>query len=143
MKLNRYLNQLPKQTGNVLEIDQDINMNWVGVKDSWELVVGTSLMDAIDTDYWTLVSLFGQPEVVSGTTGDGKVQVQWVIKTPYGIATIYDWKEYVDPTKVTDWHIGGKDNLVSDFIINRIECYELAVEKAKEYADDAKGTKVF
>ena len=66
------------------------------------------LQGYITANYRELVAIFGEPE-----TGDGyKVQAEWSLKFEDGTyATIYDWKESMDPEYVTDWHIGGQSNM--------------------------------
>ena len=68
--------------------------------------IGTSYRGEINTDYDTLVELFGEPLL-----GDGyKVQAEWDIIFEDGlVATVYDWKDDLLPLGVTCWHIGGKD----------------------------------
>lgn len=75
----------------------------------------TCRQSEIDVSYKDIVKVFGKETL----NGDGyKVQAEWHIFTPDGIATIYDYKEGkcyngkdgISKTKVRDWHIGG-DNL--------------------------------
>lgn len=79
---------------------------------------GTSLQGFIESDYATLVQLFGDPD-----PGDGyKTQVDWAFELydeNFGnvIVTIYDWKQgegYVGPggkrpEEITVWNVGGRD----------------------------------
>ena len=79
---------------------------------------GTSLQGFIESDYDTLVRLFGDPD-----PGDGyKTQVDWAFELydeNFGnvIVTIYDWKQgegYVGPggkrpEEITVWNVGGRD----------------------------------
>jgi len=68
-------------------------------------ICGTSLQGTINTSYDRLVSLFGEPIT---RFGDDKVQVEWAVKFDDGtLATIYDSKEDENPSRVTEWHIGG------------------------------------
>ena len=81
---------------------------------------GTCLQGHIETTYKKLKSIFGTP-----FKGDGyKIQAEWFISTPDGIATIYDYKEGknycgkdgISKTEVTNWHIGGHKPEVAEWI---------------------------
>jgi len=74
---------------------------------------GTSLKGSIDESYERLVEVFGEP---NGFGDDLKVRCEWVINTPSGVATIYDWKDIVDVEDVRDWHIGGKTSDVVEWV---------------------------
>lgn len=79
---------------------------------------GTSLQGFIESDYATLVQLFGDPD-----PGDGyKTQVDWAFELydeNFGdvTVTIYDWKQgegYVGPggkrpEEITVWNVGGRN----------------------------------
>ncbi len=87
---------------------------------------GTSLQGEMDVTYKKLVSVFGKETY----DGDGyKVQAEWVVMTPCGIATIYDYKQGkayngradgIPKTKVTEWHIGGNTEAVVGYVIGAI-----------------------
>lgn len=89
---------------------------------------GTCYQGSVDVDFDTICAVFGRP-----SRGDGyKVQREWVIMTPKGIATIYDWKEgscYLGRgkgthwTKVRDWHIGGNTPDVVEEIKAALKSY--------------------
>lgn len=68
---------------------------------------GTSYKGCIEATFDELVATFGNP----GREGDpDKIRAQWVVDTPSGIATIYDWKQYdIAIEDVIHWHIGGHD----------------------------------
>lgn len=72
-----------------------------------EETFGAGRRGVIRCSYDSLVLAFGEPHY--GPTADGKVQVQWAFKYEDQIITIYDYKEEYPVTKVTDWHIGGKN----------------------------------
>jgi hypothetical protein len=83
---------------------------------------GTSLVDGIIATYEELVHTFGEPN----SENDGyKTDAEWVIDTPSGVATIYNYKsghnylgrDGLDVWDITDWHIGGNDASVRDWII--------------------------
>lgn len=79
--------------------------------------VGTCLQDYVDTTYANIVDTFGPPNA----PGDGhKVDAEWTLMTPAGIATIYNYKSghnYLGAAgtpveQITTWHIGGADYAV-------------------------------
>ena len=57
-----------------------------------------------------------------------KVQAEWVIMTPCGKATIYDYKQGknyngsdgVAKTKVTEWHIGAENEKPVGYIVGAL-----------------------
>jgi hypothetical protein len=63
----------------------------------------------IQTSYAALVKLFGEPN----SEGDQyKVYREWILQADNGdVATIYDWKEGLDPAQhplhVISWHLGA------------------------------------
>jgi len=89
-------------------------------------VNGTHLQGYIETTYARLVEVFGKPHF----EGDGyKVDAEWVLETPAGVATIYNYKDGKNyngedgtPTElITDWHIGGHKEDVVAHIIRAVE----------------------
>lgn len=73
---------------------------------------GTHLQGYVTTTFDRLVATFGRP-TYSDPSGSDKVQYEWVLQTPAGIATVYDYKNYgIDARTVTDWHVGGHDGSV-------------------------------
>lgn len=85
---------------------------------------GTSLQGYIDISYERLVQMLGQPEA-----GDEyKVDAEWIVRFDDGtVATIYNWKdgknyngdEGLDVEQITDWHIGGFNNMAV-FKVNQL-----------------------
>tara|TARA_E500000331_G_C16984131_1_gene594857 strand:+ start:270 stop:515 length:246 start_codon:yes stop_codon:yes gene_type:complete len=75
----------------------------------------------VKTSYGELLNIFGKPSC--GESGDGKVQVEWVIMFKDGrLCTIYDWKEYDTPVEsVIQWHLGGHDSVGPNRIKEIIE----------------------
>lgn len=74
---------------------------------------GTSFRGYVQATYQDLVATFGLPSM----NGDGdKIDAEWIIDTPHGIATIYNYKDgktYLGESGVAveqiyEWHIGGK-----------------------------------
>ena len=54
---------------------------------------GTGLAGHVNATYNQLVDVLGKP-TFDEPSGDGKVQVEWVVKFKDDIFTIYDWKTY-------------------------------------------------
>ena len=80
-----------------------------------EEAVGTSLQGYMEANFSDLVRVFGAPS--KWGSGDGKIQAEWIYKTPYGVATIYDYKEYDNYLdNVTLWHLGGKDTQATEYL---------------------------
>jgi len=77
-----------------------------------ELVNGTSYQGLINATFDSMVQVFGAPQYWGGD----KTQCEWELRTPEGVATIYDWKEYRKPRNVTQWHVGGKSSAVAEFV---------------------------
>jgi len=72
--------------------------------------------------YFKIKEVFGIP---SSNGDDYKTDAEWYIETPAGIATLYNYKdgknynedgEGLPTSKITDWHIGGKDDRVVEYI---------------------------
>lgn len=86
---------------------------------------GTSLQGYINVDYKKLVEVFGEP---NGEDDGYKVDSEWIIFTLAGVATIYNYKdgknylgeEGLEVEEITDWHIGGKDKEVVEWITRAI-----------------------
>lgn len=77
-------------------------------------------------NYHDLVEIFGQP---NGCGDNYKVTTQWILRTPAGVATIYDWKQTVkyDPSygyntkyDLCEWNIGGTDKSVIKYVIEKV-----------------------
>ena len=92
---------------------------------------GGHLQDEIDISYKELVEIFGQPG-----EGDGyKIECEWTIKTPKGVASIYDYKEGKTyngadgtlKTQIRNWHIGGNNEQVAQYIIGAIQKHNSGV----------------
>lgn len=66
----------------------------------------SQLMGYVETTYDALVQTFGEP----ANDGDGyKTRAEWILRTPAGVAKVYDYKDDADVRDVTDWHVGGTD----------------------------------
>ena len=101
-----------------------INRNWEVERNERPSsnTIGTHLQDCVGVSYQELIDTFGEP---SGTPDEYKIQAQWVIETPDGVATIYDWKmgdcyngkgQGIPVYEVIDWHIGGHTEAVVQWI---------------------------
>jgi len=84
----------------------------------------TWYLGAIDISYRELVKKFGEPT----TDGDGyKVDAEWILVFDDGeVATLYNYKDGVNyngsrhgipKTKIRDWHIGGREKVVIDRVV--------------------------
>jgi hypothetical protein len=88
---------------------------------SHETANGTWLQGYIETTYARLVSVFGTETHINP---DSKVDAEWMIMTPAGVATIYNYKngenyrgEYgINKTDISEWNIGGKNEEVVNWI---------------------------
>ena len=83
------------------------------IDDIYTRITGTHLVGLINANFAELVKVFGAP-----TFHDhhDKSQVEWVVNTPMGIATIYDYKDWQAPQNITVWHIGGHDQTVAEYV---------------------------
>lgn len=82
---------------------------WVKKRD------GTSFRGYVLSTYKQLRQAFGEPT----SRGDGyKIDVEWIIDTPHGVATIYNYKngraymgeKGLSLDQIFEWHVGGKNN---------------------------------
>jgi len=67
------------------------------------------------TRYEDIVRVFGQPQL--GRSLDGKIKAEWVGRINGLVFTIYDYKSSVEPDQNTDWHVGGKYNIVAQLVV--------------------------
>lgn len=91
-------------------------------------LTGTSLQGEMVVEYDILVKMFGR----QNTKNDGyKVDAEWLLWTPFGVATIYNYKDgknYLGkgglPIKsITDWHIGGHNKNAAIIVKTAIEAF--------------------
>jgi len=83
---------------------------------------GTSLIETIEASYQKLVDTFGKPNV--DDFDNYKSDAEWLIFTPNGVATIYNYKdgknylgkEGLEVEEITNWHIGGHNEAVVGWI---------------------------
>ncbi len=74
---------------------------------------GTSFKGYVLATYQDLVDTFGSPT----NNGDNhKVDAEWIVQTPHGIATVYNYKDGkaylgesgLNAEQICEWHVGGK-----------------------------------
>jgi hypothetical protein len=80
-------------------------------------IAGTSRVGYLPegVKYNEICEVFGEPQHL-GLTSDSKTQAEWQGKVNELTFTIYDYKAGVEPQKNTDWHIGGKTELVAHLV---------------------------
>jgi len=74
---------------------------------------GTSLKGYLYVPYESIVEVFGEP--LYGSSGDNKIDWEWVISYKNTLFTIYNYKDgpsytknrRIKPEDIQDWHIGG------------------------------------
>ena len=84
-----------------------------------ESVAGTSLAGEIKVPYKKLVKLLGKPNAEGDTY---KTDAEWEIVVNEKVMTIYNYKDGknyngrngIATTKLTDWHIGGREDLTKE-----------------------------
>lgn len=75
---------------------------------------GTSYQGSLLAGYEQLVALYGKP---IHNPSDHKTDAEWVVVTPFGIATIYNYKDGrkycekdgLDAVRIREWHVGGEN----------------------------------
>lgn len=92
---------------------------------STDKINGTSLTGYLNSEpsYNQLVEVLGEPTYI-GESGDGKVNIEWVVEYKGEVFTIYDWNtlNHHNSDMSYKWHIGGKggyfedDTTTSEFI---------------------------
>lgn len=86
---------------------------------------GTSFQGYIETQYDHLVELFGEPYT---DLDNHKTDVEWIALTPYGPATIYNYKNgysYLGKSglrieEIDEWHVGGKNAESYKWIVQQV-----------------------
>ena len=86
---------------------------------------GSSLQGYVKTQYDHLVELFGEPYT---NLDNHKTDVEWIVSTPHGPATIYNYKNghsYMGESELTlevmdEWHVGGKNGESYEWVIQRL-----------------------
>jgi putative N-acetylmannosamine-6-phosphate epimerase len=94
-------------------------------------ICGTSLRGYVHTSYKTLHNLFGKPNLPKAKEQGGKIDAEWILETPYGIASIYNYKDGKNYNgragtavkDITEWHIGGLNKETAILIQQAVEFY--------------------
>ena len=96
----------------------DIMKNYTGYKEEFETNMkkrsGTSFRGYLYAEYSELVEKFGEPH---GLDSNHKIDAEWIVDTPHGVAAIYNYKngkaylgkQGLDTPKIVAWHVGGKN----------------------------------
>ena len=95
-------------------------------KNEMKKISGTRFPGYIETTYDELVARFGEPYIAP--RDDHKVDVEWIIDTPHGVATIYNYKNgysYLGLSglkveEISAWHIGGRNNQSYEWIAQHV-----------------------
>ena len=91
---------------------------------------GTSFKGYLLAKYDDLISVFGNP---ISNISNHKIDAEWIIDTPFGVATIYNYKDGksylgdkgLSVSNIYEWHIGGHNydsymhikKLMNDYVI--------------------------
>ena len=86
---------------------------------------GTSFQGYVNAHYNQLVEVFGEPYT---NPDNHKTDVEWIVSTPYGPATIYNYKNgsaYLGLSglkldEMDEWHVGGKNAESFEWILRRL-----------------------
>lgn len=87
---------------------------------------GTSFRGYLLSTYDQLCTSFGEPV----SHGDGhKIDAEWLIDTPHGVATIYNYKNgraYMGERglrldQIFEWHVGGKSNKSYEWVKQKLQ----------------------
>jgi len=93
--------------------------------DAMKMRNGTSFRSYINAQYDKLVELFGEPFT---DTNNHKTDAKWIVATPYGPATIYNYKNgfsYLGLSglkleEMNEWHVGGRNKQSYEWIVEKI-----------------------
>lgn len=86
---------------------------------------GTSFQGYVNAHYSQLVEMFGEPYT---NPDNHKTDVEWIISTPYGPATIYNYKNgysYLGVSglkleEMDEWHVGGTNPESYEWIAQQV-----------------------
>lgn len=90
--------------------------------DAMKMRSGTSFKGCINAQYGKLIELFGEPY---SDTNNHKTDAEWIVATPYGPATIYNYKNgysYLGVSglkldEMDEWHVGGKNSESYEWVL--------------------------
>lgn len=75
---------------------------------------GTHLQATISATYNVLTSVLGIP---GKPVDEYKTRAEWMVWTPHGLGTVYDYKKHDTPLEgVTAWSIGGHNRATAAYI---------------------------
>lgn len=91
------------------------------MKRNLKSIIGTCFQGCVTSSYGNLVKKLGEPKE---RFGDYKSDVEWEVQTPYGVATVYNWKdgksylgeEGMDVVEITDWNIGAHNRESAEYV---------------------------
>ena len=86
---------------------------------------GSSFRGYLCAGYNELVEKFGEPH---GLDSNHKIDAEWIVDTPHGVATIYNYKNgysYLGLSglklnEMDEWHVGGKNKQSYEWITTRL-----------------------
>lgn len=98
---------------------------------------GTSFKGYLYARYDQLVATFGEPRRPDNS--DNKIDVEWILDTPCGVVTIYNYKDgkvYLGdsglfPEQICEWHVGSKTTKPYEWIKSR-SCLVIAVKHTRQ-----------
>jgi len=93
--------------------------------DAMRMRNGTSFQGYVNAHYSQLVEIFGEPYA---NPDNHKTDVEWIVSTPYGPATIYNYKNgysYLGLSglkldEIDEWHVGGNDKQSYVWVVQKI-----------------------
>lgn len=93
--------------------------------DAMKMRNGTSFQGYVNAPYSQLVEMLGEPYT---NPDNHKTDVEWIVSTPYGPATIYNYKNgysYLGLSglkldEMDEWHVGGKNAESYDWIVQQV-----------------------
>ena len=107
----------------------DIMKNYSRYKEEFETNMkkrsGTSFRGYLYAEYSELVEKFGEPHSLEN---NHKIDAEWIVDTPHGVATIYNYKNgysYLGLSglklnEMDEWHVGGKNKQSYEWITTRL-----------------------
>lgn len=87
---------------------------------------GTSFHGYLYVRYDQLISNFGEYYITDSI--DTKTDIEWIIDTPHGVATIYNYKsgkrylgaDGLGIDKIDEWHVGGRNDATYKWVKAKI-----------------------
>lgn len=94
----------------------------IKLRDKDAKFISTHLVSVINAPYKSLVKLLGLPNIIGD---ECKTDAEWEIEVNGKVMTIYNYKDGknyngksgIATSKLTDWHIGGNEDLDAEIII--------------------------